>query len=72
MGGERALLLKSLLDLYRLDVVDLAQKAKIRWVIKEDENTKYFHGSTNKKTISISYSWYFLTGLKHLLVLEFP
>nr|KAJ0202982.1 hypothetical protein LSAT_V11C500230760 [Lactuca sativa] len=26
-----------------LDVVDLAQKAKIRWVIKEDENTKYFH-----------------------------
>ncbi|GJZ41695.1 RNA-directed DNA polymerase, eukaryota [Tanacetum coccineum] len=29
--------------------LDLAQKAKVRWAIEGDENSKYFHGIINKK-----------------------
>lgn len=28
---------------------NLAQKAKIKWSVEGDENTKYFHGMHNKK-----------------------
>ncbi|GJW43510.1 RNA-directed DNA polymerase, eukaryota [Tanacetum coccineum] len=31
------------------DSVDLAQKAKVKWAIEGDENTKFFHGIVNKK-----------------------
>nr|GEU31990.1 hypothetical protein [Tanacetum cinerariifolium] len=31
------------------DSVDLAQKAKVKWAIEGDENSKYFHGIVNKK-----------------------
>ncbi|GJS98286.1 RNA-directed DNA polymerase, eukaryota [Tanacetum coccineum] len=37
-------LLKDLHDLYSLEAADISQKAKIRWSIEGDENTKYFHG----------------------------
>ncbi|GJS24794.1 RNA-directed DNA polymerase, eukaryota [Tanacetum coccineum] len=36
-------LLKDLHDLYSLEAADISQKAKIRWSIEGDENTKYFH-----------------------------
>ncbi|GJX64794.1 RNA-directed DNA polymerase, eukaryota [Tanacetum coccineum] len=29
--------------------MDVAQKAKIKWAIEEDENSRYFHGVLNKK-----------------------
>ncbi|GKD23471.1 hypothetical protein Tco_1225174 [Tanacetum coccineum] len=32
------------------DSVDLAQKAKIKWAIEGDENTKLYHGIVKKKT----------------------
>nr|GEY02865.1 RNA-directed DNA polymerase, eukaryota [Tanacetum cinerariifolium] len=28
---------------------EVAQKAKIKWVVEGDENTKFFHGMLNKK-----------------------
>ena len=34
--------------LEKLEVEDLAQKAKVKWAIKGDENSKYFHGIVNK------------------------
>ena len=36
-------------ELERVEAMDLAQKAKIRWDIEGDENTKFFHGILKKK-----------------------
>ncbi|GJW98630.1 RNA-directed DNA polymerase, eukaryota [Tanacetum coccineum] len=46
---ERTSLLKNLQDINSRYSLDLAQKAKIRWSIEGDENSKYFHGIINKK-----------------------
>ncbi|GJT83577.1 hypothetical protein Tco_1057919 [Tanacetum coccineum] len=46
---ERTVLLK---DIYKVNSrlsLDFAQKAKVRWSIEGDENSKYFHGILNKK-----------------------
>ncbi|GKA46649.1 hypothetical protein Tco_0739532 [Tanacetum coccineum] len=47
--NERAKLLHELFDLNSKTSFDLLQKAKIRWVIEGDENSKYFHRIINKK-----------------------
>nr|GEX08159.1 RNA-directed DNA polymerase, eukaryota [Tanacetum cinerariifolium] len=47
--NERTSLLKDLHDINVRLSLDMAQKAKIRWAIEGDENSKYFHGIINKK-----------------------
>ncbi|GJW17162.1 RNA-directed DNA polymerase, eukaryota [Tanacetum coccineum] len=47
--NERSSLLKDLLNLNASASLDMAQKAKIRWSIEGDENSKYFYGIINKK-----------------------
>ncbi|GJT68254.1 hypothetical protein Tco_1019734 [Tanacetum coccineum] len=44
--NTRMNVVKSLQDLDKLDSLEVAQKAKIKWSIKGDENSKYFHGSS--------------------------
>ncbi|GJW38881.1 RNA-directed DNA polymerase, eukaryota [Tanacetum coccineum] len=46
---ERTSLLKDLHNINARHSLDLAQKAKIRWSIEGDENSKYFHGIINMK-----------------------
>ncbi|GJY24384.1 hypothetical protein Tco_0398042 [Tanacetum coccineum] len=41
--------LKELHNFNKSHSLDLAQKAKVRWAIEGDENSKYFHGIINKK-----------------------
>nr|GEX36940.1 hypothetical protein [Tanacetum cinerariifolium] len=41
----RLSLLKDLQDIISTETSDIAQKAKVRWSIEGDENSKYFHGS---------------------------
>lgn len=41
--------LKELHDINSIEYVEVAQKAKVRWAIEGDENTKYFHGILNNK-----------------------
>nr|GFA72950.1 RNA-directed DNA polymerase, eukaryota [Tanacetum cinerariifolium] len=36
-------------SIQEVDNTEAAQKAKIKWAIEEDENTKYYHGIVNKK-----------------------
>ncbi|GJV05223.1 hypothetical protein Tco_1338792 [Tanacetum coccineum] len=47
--SERSKLLKELYDFNSNASLDMIQKAKIRWAIEGDENSKYFHGIINKK-----------------------
>ncbi|GKE16513.1 RNA-directed DNA polymerase, eukaryota [Tanacetum coccineum] len=49
MITERNNLFKDLQDLNKASSLDLIQKAKIRWAIEGDENSKFFHGIINKK-----------------------
>ncbi|GKB11902.1 RNA-directed DNA polymerase, eukaryota [Tanacetum coccineum] len=45
----RITLLNDLQELNNRNAMEISQKAKIRWSIEGDENTKYFHGIMNKK-----------------------
>nr|GEZ06891.1 RNA-directed DNA polymerase, eukaryota [Tanacetum cinerariifolium] len=36
-------------DIEKVDTLEMAQKAKIKWAIEGDENSKYYHGVINKK-----------------------
>nr|GEU40286.1 hypothetical protein [Tanacetum cinerariifolium] len=47
--SDRAKLLQELFYLNSKTSLYLFQKAKIRWAIEGDENSKYFHGIINKK-----------------------
>ena len=46
---DRCQITKLLLDFEHKESMDLAQKAKVKWAIEGDENSKYFHGIINKK-----------------------
>ncbi|GJT02937.1 zinc finger, CCHC-type containing protein [Tanacetum coccineum] len=52
--SERSKLLKELHDLKSIDTLDMIQKAKIRWVIEGDENSKYFHGLLHQVVTAIA------------------
>nr|GEW69524.1 RNA-directed DNA polymerase, eukaryota [Tanacetum cinerariifolium] len=46
---KRIMLLNDLQELNNRNAMEISQKAKIRWSIEGDENSKYFHGIMNKK-----------------------
>nr|GEW11707.1 RNA-directed DNA polymerase, eukaryota [Tanacetum cinerariifolium] len=46
---KRANLFRDLKDIDHKDSIDLAQKAKIKWAVEGDENSKFFHCIVNKK-----------------------
>ncbi|GJV39139.1 RNA-directed DNA polymerase, eukaryota [Tanacetum coccineum] len=47
--NKRTNVVRSLRELEKLQSVKVAQKAKIKWAIEGDENSKYYHGILNKK-----------------------
>nr|GEV20890.1 RNA-directed DNA polymerase, eukaryota [Tanacetum cinerariifolium] len=47
--NKRSNVVKLLRDLEKLQPLKAAQKAKIKWAIEGDENTKYYHGILKKK-----------------------
>ncbi|GKA14232.1 RNA-directed DNA polymerase, eukaryota, partial [Tanacetum coccineum] len=47
--NRRMEVIKSIQYLDKIHVMDLAQKAKVKWAIEKDENSRYFHGVLNKK-----------------------
>ncbi|GKD26268.1 RNA-directed DNA polymerase, eukaryota, partial [Tanacetum coccineum] len=47
--NRRSFVCKSLQDMENIKALDAAQKAKIKWAIEGDDNSKYYHGILNKK-----------------------
>ncbi|GKG34173.1 hypothetical protein Tco_0436869, partial [Tanacetum coccineum] len=43
-------------------VNDFAEKAKIKWAVEGDENTKFFHGIINKRRSQLSIRGVFVDG----------
>nr|GEX69266.1 RNA-directed DNA polymerase, eukaryota, reverse transcriptase zinc-binding domain protein [Tanacetum cinerariifolium] len=50
--NKRLEVLNSIHHLDKIKAMDMAQKAKIKWAIEGDENTRYFHGVLNKKGVN--------------------
>nr|GEU91829.1 RNA-directed DNA polymerase, eukaryota, reverse transcriptase zinc-binding domain protein [Tanacetum cinerariifolium] len=51
--NKRMSVSKSLQELDKLESMEVAQKAKIKWAIEGDENSKRYHGILNKKEASL-------------------
>nr|GFA97308.1 RNA-directed DNA polymerase, eukaryota [Tanacetum cinerariifolium] len=51
---KRITFLNDLQELNNRNAMEISQKAKIRWSIEGDENSKYFHGIMNKKRFQLA------------------
>nr|GEV59109.1 RNA-directed DNA polymerase, eukaryota, reverse transcriptase zinc-binding domain protein [Tanacetum cinerariifolium] len=51
---NRLELSRKLYKLNQSDLKDAAQKAKVKWVIEGDENSKFFHGIINKRRAQLA------------------
>ncbi|GJZ58078.1 RNA-directed DNA polymerase, eukaryota [Tanacetum coccineum] len=55
-------LMSNLNDLKEMEDMDFVQKAKVRWAIEGDENSKYYHGIINKKRSNLAIRGVFVDG----------
>ncbi|GJY02841.1 RNA-directed DNA polymerase, eukaryota [Tanacetum coccineum] len=61
--NKRMSVSKSLQDLDKLESMEVAQKAKIKWAIEGDENSKYYHGILNKKRSQLAIRGILVDGI---------
>nr|GEX71249.1 RNA-directed DNA polymerase, eukaryota [Tanacetum cinerariifolium] len=62
---KRMELMHKLHELKQLDLKDAAQKAKVKWAIEGDENSKNFHGIINKRRSQLAIRGVFVSGDWH-------
>nr|GFA93008.1 RNA-directed DNA polymerase, eukaryota, reverse transcriptase zinc-binding domain protein [Tanacetum cinerariifolium] len=51
---SRMNLMKQLHDIKSAEAYDFVQKAKVKWAIEGDENSKFFHGIVNQKRANLA------------------
>nr|GEW00566.1 pre-mRNA-splicing factor CWC22 homolog [Tanacetum cinerariifolium] len=61
--NKRMNVVKSIQELEKLQSMEAAQKAKIKWVIEGDENSKYYHGILNKNRSQLSIRGVLVNGI---------
>nr|GEU33492.1 RNA-directed DNA polymerase, eukaryota [Tanacetum cinerariifolium] len=61
--NKRMYVSKLLQDLDKLESMEVAQKAKIKWAIERDENSKYYHGILNKKRSQVAIRGILVDGI---------
>nr|GEX04621.1 putative RNA-directed DNA polymerase, eukaryota, reverse transcriptase zinc-binding domain protein [Tanacetum cinerariifolium] len=59
---RRLELMKDLDEKKKLENLDNAQKAKVKWLIEGDENSKFFHGIINKKRANLAIRGMIING----------
>ncbi|GJU64033.1 RNA-directed DNA polymerase, eukaryota [Tanacetum coccineum] len=60
---RRLELTRQLHNINEMEAKDSIQKAKVKWAIKGDENSKFFHGIINKKRSQLAIRGVFVDGL---------
>ncbi|GJZ91894.1 RNA-directed DNA polymerase, eukaryota, partial [Tanacetum coccineum] len=61
--NNHAIISKSLQDIHKLESIELDQKAKIKWGIEGDENTKYCHGTLNRQRSQLAIRGVLVDGI---------
>nr|GFC92247.1 RNA-directed DNA polymerase, eukaryota [Tanacetum cinerariifolium] len=46
-GHRRREVIRLIQEVEKVDAIEVSQKAKIKWSIEGDENSKYYHGVLN-------------------------
>ncbi|GJZ05936.1 RNA-directed DNA polymerase, eukaryota, reverse transcriptase zinc-binding domain protein [Tanacetum coccineum] len=59
---QRSKLIRDILESENIVALELAQKAKIKWALEGDENSKYYHGVVNKKRKNLAIRGVLLDG----------
>ncbi|GKD64357.1 RNA-directed DNA polymerase, eukaryota, reverse transcriptase zinc-binding domain protein [Tanacetum coccineum] len=73
--NKRLFITKSLQDIEKIASMEVAQKAKMKWAIEGDENSKYYHGILNKKRSQLTILGILVDGTwidSPILVKNFP
>ncbi|GJQ94842.1 hypothetical protein Tco_0005981, partial [Tanacetum coccineum] len=72
---KRSEVVNLLQEIEKLQAMETAQKAKIKWCIEGDENSSFFHGMLNKKRSQLSIRGIMVDGVwiddPHLVKREF-
>nr|GEV96982.1 hypothetical protein [Tanacetum cinerariifolium] len=73
--SERWEVVRYIQEVEKVDAMEVAQKAKIKWSIEGDENSKYYHGVLNKKRGRLTIRGILVDGIwmesSHLVKHEF-
>nr|GEX41610.1 RNA-directed DNA polymerase, eukaryota [Tanacetum cinerariifolium] len=74
-GHRRREVVRLVQEVEKVDAMKVAQKAKIKWSIEGDENSKYYHGVLNKKRGRLTIRGFLVDGIwmesPHLVKHEF-
>ncbi|GKC17685.1 RNA-directed DNA polymerase, eukaryota, reverse transcriptase zinc-binding domain protein [Tanacetum coccineum] len=52
--GRRVDIINKIHDIENIQSMEMAQKAKVRWAIEGDENSRFFHGMLNKRRSTLN------------------